>query len=262
MNTFNENLAINRKNRIASNLSNYNFLRKELCFRTAERLDEIRYNFDICLDIGASLGEFYEQAHNKLGKIIQIDNSAEILKFNKYESKVLSSYYNLPFETNSMNLVVAILALDKSNNPKDIIKKIFQILKKGGLFILVNPIIGTLDNLQQILAETEIKMFNSYSQRIHPFSDIKTISNTLFSNGFSDIVADADKIEIMYKNPKDLFVDLKNTANNNCVTQRNPKYLGKQFWNEVYKTMEEYKDKESNCYPVEFRYCTIMGWKS
>lgn len=263
MTIFDTTLLLERRNNIAPFVSQHNFLREELCLRTAERFEEIKQIFPVALDLGASLGEMDKYiCPKKIPLLLQVDNSLNILQYNPSSNKILAAYNNLPFKENTVDCIIAVCSLAYSNNPKEDIQHLLKVLKSGGLFVLVNPISPTLANVQETLMATEISLFNGAGQRVHPFSDLQTIANTLYSVGFKDVVADADKIQIMYKDPKNIFKDLKYTGNNNILVNRDKKYLGKTFWQTFFENFKTYIDPHSQHYPIDFHYCTVLGWKS
>ncbi len=263
MHLFNRKLLIQKKNNIAKNFEQFNFLRKELSCRLTDHVDTIKRNFDQVLDINCNLGEIYEllNSNPKIGKITQADISKLILEHNNYSNKKLIDLENIDLSANYFDMVISVLGLHNVNTLENTIKSIYNILKPGGLFIFSVPIYGTLDNLSQALMKTELELYNSFSPRIHPFSDIKTLANVCSKSGFIDIVANKDKIEIMYKKFISILKDLKGMGEGNILNSQNTTILGKNFFQKLEQNFEQYKDPSNQHYKIEILYCEILAWK-
>jgi NADH dehydrogenase [ubiquinone] 1 alpha subcomplex assembly factor 5 len=224
---------------------------------------EIKQNFEICLEIGSSVGllEGYISS-NKITKIINTDISLSLLGLNKSSNKILLDHNNgLPFKNNSFDIVISILSLHNSNNLLQGFKEIYRVLKPNGLFLSVFPAYGTLSVLGQSLYETELELYQGYSPRVHPFADIKTLGNLLQDASFKEIVADSDTITIMYKDCYQLLKDLKNNGENNILTNQNNKIVQKNFFPLLMQKMEKYKDQEAGCYPINLELANLVAWK-
>jgi NADH dehydrogenase [ubiquinone] 1 alpha subcomplex assembly factor 5 len=247
MEIFDTNLIIKRKSLKNPKFLEADFLKQEVGLRLLERLDDVKINFEQTLNIGTGLNEVYEIL-KKSPKIFDIKEIQEP-----------EEAYSLA--DNSFNLVVAVLSLQFVNNPSLVFKNIHRILKPGGLIIGALPIAGTLENLQQALLKTEMELFKGFSPRVHPFSDVKTIGNTIQSVGFTQIITDADSLEIMYKSLKSLITDIRKFSANNALIKRNNKYLGKAFLKKLEANFDEYKEQETQHIPIRFEFCNFMAWK-
>lgn len=266
MTVFNQPLLKIRKNRIAAKAINFNFLKKELACRTADRLIELKGNFPNTLELGCGLGELYQALVQqgmleKFPNLLQADYFLNFLNANSSSNKINLTSNNLPFKANSFDGIISIFALHSVNNLPDIFNQIHKILKPSGFFFLVMPILGTLEELKTAMANAETELFNILSPHIHPFYNMQVLADLLSSIGFQSITADKDKIEIMYKNFNNIFKDLKGYGETNVLYKKSPYYLGKEFFKLVEKKYQTFQNKESGHYPVSVEYCNIIGWK-
>lgn len=217
------------------------------------------------------MGEFYKSMYddtseffnqNKIRKLIQTDFSYNFLSENPYPNKIIMDEENIPFKNNSFDIIISNLYLHNVNDPSSVLKKLYDILKPNGAIILTIPALGTLNKLSESLFETEMKTFSGISPRIHPFPSVEVLGNLVQSSGFKEITVDKDEIEIMYKDFNQIFKDLQHSAQNNILTNRNKKFVGKNFFKKVQESYEKHKDIKNNCYPVTVEFANLIAWKS
>ncbi len=233
--------------------------------RTIEKLEEIKTNFPLALALGSGVGELYKELTDynskKINTLIQTDFSINFLKHNNFHNKIVADEENLPFKSDVFDIVISNFSLVSINRLHDTFATIYRILKTNGATIISIPTFGTLENLSNSLFETEMTLYKGVSPRVHPFTDIKTIANFMQEVGFKEITADTDKIEIMYKNFRSIFKDLKNSGRTNILTKRDKRFLKKNFLNELEKNFSLYQDPNTKHYPVVVSFCNIVAWK-
>jgi len=164
------------------------------------------------LEIGVGTGRFAESLGIKYG----IDPSRNMLKLAKQRGIIVSkaSGENIPFDNNTFDYVAIIITLAFVNNPQDVIKEAWRVLKSKGRII-----IGIVDN-DSFLADfyrnkegvfykeakfIEVKKLNSwlevsgfynptcYQTLFHLPQDIKEIEESkdgFGKGGFVAVVAD------------------------------------------------------------------------
>ncbi|MDR0484053.1 MAG: methyltransferase domain-containing protein [Alphaproteobacteria bacterium] len=270
MKVFDRELLQLRANKLTDSQLSPNFLKEEICQRTAEKLSELKNNFACGLELGSGVGEFYNCLYNKeeefynpqkITELWQSDFISNFLNHNPYPNKILLDEENISLKSNSFDIVVSNFSLHNINNPESVFKNIYRILKEDGAFLMSIPTLGTLYPLSEILFEVEMKLFNGVSPRIHPFVDITTLGNLVQEAGFKEITVDKDKIEIMYSSIPKIFADLRNSAQTNILTTRNKNYVGKKFFKEVEDSFQKHKDSQSNCYPIVIEFANLIAWK-
>ena len=192
MNIFNTKLLKIRRNAVAKHLKEHNFFRLEIMHRIVERIDEIKQSFNNVLEIGSSIGELSELLHHhpKITNITQTDIAFNVLKHNTENGHklVIDPNVPLPFKDKSFDMVIAVLSLHQVNNPLEAFKEIYRVLKPNSPIITVFPTYGSFQTLGQALYETEMKLYNIFSPRMHPLSDIKTLGNLLQKANFKEIL--------------------------------------------------------------------------
>ncbi len=263
MEIFNRKLLNIKQNNLAFNYANYNFVKKEVVSNVLDRLYDVKIDFKNALDIGCSIGEVADYLKNtsKIQSLTQIDECQAMLDQNIYPNKILSDLQNISLPENSFDLIISIFALHNINDLSKMFTKIYNLLTYGGLFVCSLPIVGTLAELEQALMQSEIELYSGFSPRIHPFSDLTTLGNLLQSTKFKNIIADKDSLSIMYKNPYNIFKDLKHSLQGNILNNKNNNIVSKAFFPKVISNLSSFIDEESQHYKISIVYCNLIAWK-
>jgi len=167
------------------------FLKKlpsfQAVFRAAEAGGIVRLEDDWqepILDVGCGDGIFSEILLGKGKQIIGVDFDEIALKEAKkrkvYKKLIKCDAKNLPFSANFFASVLANSSLEHIENLEPVLKEIYRVLKKGGVFILSAP--SEKRARYFILGETENKFF----KHINCWSG-KTWSSRLKKIGFGQV---------------------------------------------------------------------------
>jgi len=264
MNLFNQKQLIINRNKAAANFKNFNFLKLELSNILLEHLDYAKGEFPLTLDLGSHTGEVANilTKHPKVKEVVSLDFAKNMLIFDTTSNmKVLAHLTNLPFLDNTFNLVCSVFSLHSYNNFSEILKEVIRVLKKDGLFLLSIPCFGNLSTLNNVLLESELATTNQFSNRIHPFLDIKTIGNFASNAGFVSIITNKEEITIMYKSLHNLLKDFRGMGENNILLNKSTNLLSMKFWHKFTEIMEKHKNPENNHYPVKIEVCNLIAWK-
>ena len=90
------------------------------------------------LDLGCGFGEFMRGFTNdkiEVGVDINAKDLFSASKTNKYKNLVLADARDLPFPDNTFNTIVSISTFEHIENPKEIFKECFRVLKPKGILI-------------------------------------------------------------------------------------------------------------------------------
>jgi len=113
-------------------------------FRAVEAEGIIRYDLkEPILDIGCGDGVFGEVILGKGKQIIGVDLDERALKEAKkrkiYKKLIKADAKNLPFSSDSFASVLANSSLEHIENLEPVLKEIYRVLEKGGVFVLSAP---------------------------------------------------------------------------------------------------------------------------
>jgi SAM-dependent methyltransferase len=126
----------------------------------------------------------------------------------------------LPFQPQSLDLVVSGLAFQFVNDLPGVLAQIRRALRPDGL--LLAAMIGgdTLTELRQSFAAAEAECEGGVSPRVAPFADLRDVGALLQRAGFALPVTDVDRIVARYDNTFALMADLRRMGATNILVER------------------------------------------
>jgi len=115
----------------------------------------------------------------------------------------------LPFQQETLDLVVSALALQFVNDLPGVLAQIRRALKPDGL--LLAAMIGgdTLNELRQCFAAAEAQLEGGVSPRVAPFADLRDAGHLLQRAGLALPVTDVDRIVVRYDSAFALMADIR-----------------------------------------------------
>jgi SAM-dependent methyltransferase len=131
-----------------------------------------------------------------------------------------SGQETLPFQPQSLDLVVSALAFQFVNDLPGVLAQIRRALKPDGL--LLAAMIGgdTLTELRQCFAAAEAECEGGVSPRVAPFADLRDVGALLQRADFALPVTDVDRIVARYDSAFALMADLRRMAATNILVER------------------------------------------
>jgi SAM-dependent methyltransferase len=126
----------------------------------------------------------------------------------------------LPFQPESLDLVISALAFQFVNDLPGVLSQIRRALRPDGL--LLAAMIGgdTLTELRQSFAAAETECEGGVSPRVAPFADLRDIGALLQRAGLALPVTDVDRIVVRYDNAFALMRDLRRMGATNILVER------------------------------------------
>lgn len=206
----------------ARNLAKLDFLYQEIAKRMVERLDYIKLIPDTILDIGSGMGidSRLLKARYPKALLLELDSALEVIKQHQVKSGILKKIFtannkyicgdalNLPFKSQSVNLVWSNLCLPYIENLEAYFKEIRRVLELGGLFLVTG---FGVDSLQQ-LREVGLHTFN--------FPDMHIIGDILVKLGFTHPVTDLEYITLEYDTVDQLLADIRIAGSGAAIASR------------------------------------------
>src|SRR5512135_2761842 len=210
---FDRRLLRLRRDRAAGGLAAHGFLFREVAERLIERLDDIKRQFPLALDLGCHSGEVRQalQSRRDVESLVQCDlSSAMARQAGGNSGRALAADEEaLPFAAASFDLVLSSLSLHWVNDLPGALFQIRQILKPDGLFLAAMLGGGTLAELRSALVEAELEAQGGAGSHVAPFADVRDAGNLLQRAGFALPVADAETIIVTYPDVFALIRDLR-----------------------------------------------------
>ena len=161
------------RQRAAATYANFAFLKDEAALRLADRVDLMRRDFDLCLDLGAHDGRLLTHLAPlcKIGTMLHSDPAAA---FGKHAGKlfIVHDFANLPFADGSFDAVFSCLNLHWVDDLPGLMVQIRKLLRPDGL-CLINLLGGnSLFDLRAALIAAEQDIIGGFSPRCAPMADI------------------------------------------------------------------------------------------
>lgn len=260
---FNRERKILQLNRAAKKFDQHNFLQLESANRIANQFDDIvKKRFDKCLNIGARNGYLTNILKNKniCKEFFEIDISDNFIKESSNKNKVIADEEFLPFKNESFDLIVSNLSLHRVNDLVGVLAQIKHLLKKDGFFCANIFGARTLVEFRNAILFTE-QNNNQASPRISPFIDVKDGAGLLQRVGFKEPVSISEDIIVKYNNIFDLMLDIRNCGEANSLEKLNPKFVGRNFFNQVQTEYRNNFSDSEGLLNANFELVTISGWK-
>lgn len=273
MTVFDRKAKVYQKQRaaIADDYSVYEYIKDEVGYRLSDRLFDIKRQFDSVVDLGCGYGHVSKHISiDNVKNLIMCDVCQEILeKAQNPEpevkvSKKVVDEEKLPFENNSIDLLISCLSLHWVNDLPATFLQIKNCLKNDGVFLGAMFAGDTLYELRSSLQLAGIERDGGVAPRISPFVRLRDVGALMQSAGFSMLTLDTDEIVIRYPSMFELMWDLKGMGENNVVLQR-PLRLNKDtmfaaatLYEKLYGSQDH---KEIKGIPATFQIMYMIGWK-
>jgi len=189
------------------------FLKQRAAEDLVERLEVVRRDFPIAVDLGARDGAFARalaasDAAAKVGLLVETDLSAAMLT-GRTSARLVADEERLPFAPESLDLVVSSLALHWTNDFVGALIQIREALKPDGLFLAAMLGGATLTELRAALTTAELELSGGAGPRVSPFADAFDAAALLQRAGFALPVTDIDRVTVRYDHALALMADLR-----------------------------------------------------
>ena len=188
-----------------------------------ERLDYVKLAPRRILDAASGpprleLGERYPQA-----QVIALDFSLSMLKagkrrwFRKNPSLLCGDLEQLPLAAATMDFTWCNMGLHWLSDPLTTLREFSRVLTPEGLLMFSTLGPDTLKELRAAAGDA----------RVHSFTDMHDLGDMLVAAGFNAPVMDMEMLDIAYRDPAQLFEDLRHTGQTNSREDRPHGLTGK-----------------------------------
>tara|TARA_B100000989_G_C19514126_1_gene460713 strand:- start:528 stop:1451 length:924 start_codon:yes stop_codon:yes gene_type:complete len=260
---FDQQLIRRHRQRAAPSYSDFAFLKNAAAKRLAERLELMRRDFDLCLDIGAHDGRLAQHFAwlGKIGHIIHTDPAEKFAIANKkYGPGVVHALGELPYKAESFDAVFSCLALHWVDDLPGLILQARQLLKPNGL-LLVSLLGGnSLTELKQSLAEAEQNITGGFSPRCAPMADIRDIGGLMGRAGLALPVADSDRLTVNYPHIFKLMRDLRGMGEQNALLARLKTPTRREVFMRAADIYQQRFGRADGQIPASFEIVTVTCW--
>ena len=260
---FDQRLIGLHRQRACSQYSDFAFLKDAAAARLADRLQLIRRDFDLCLDLGSHDGRLAQHLASlgKVGHMIQTD-PADGFAFlaAPYGSSIVHALSQLPYKAESFDAVLSCLSLHWVDDLPGLLTQARQLLKPDGLLLVSLFGGGSLIELRQALADAEQEITGGLSPRCAPMADIRDVGGLIGRAGLSLPVADSDRLTVHYSSMFKLMADLRGMGEQNAMLARLKTPTRREIFS---RAAEIYKQRfclVNGQIPASFEIVTLTGW--
>jgi len=212
--------------RIAARYSQDDFLCAEVRQRLLERLDLMRMEPAVVLDLGGATGAGLTELQMRWPDALHInlDWSEAMLAIPREGAQLCADGHRIPLADNSVDIVVSNLMLPGCDNPEQVFAEVHRVLRSPGLFLFSSLGPDTLKELRFAWSRVDSRV------HIHPFADMHNIGDVLVQTGFSEPVMDVEMLTVTYSEVRSLVRDLRAVAATNLAAERSRGLTTPRHW--------------------------------
>jgi SAM-dependent methyltransferase len=249
------------RDRAAKKMPEFDFLLTEVGGMLVDRLNDIRRDFPLALDLGCHTGQVSRllSEYKSIKTLFQCDISEQMVRRTSGLRMVVDEEF-LPIGGGSLDLIISCFSLHWVNDLPGVLVQLRRALKKDGLLLAAFLGGGTLKELRQSLSLAEIEIMGGAGPRISPFADIKDGGALLQRAGFALPVADVDTLTVSYKSPLKLMHDLRGMGEQMSAHTRQKRFTRRSVMfraAEIYQA--NYGDIDGRV-PATFEIITLTAW--
>lgn len=232
-------------------------IHQEVGMRLLDRLDLIKLEPNVILDLGSGTGFFSNALVQKYpqAQIIKLDIAKNMLRHANKNNAICGDGEYLPFKNRSIDFVFSNCVFHWFVNPQKVLAEIRRVLKPGGLLLFSTFGPDTLKELRE--------SFSTIDQNTHvnTFMDMHHIGDMLIQTQLVDPVMDMEMITLTYQNLMGLIQDLKDTGENH-VNREEPIGLSPKGTLDKLRNAYEYYRTKDGLLPVTFEVIYGHAWCS
>ncbi len=212
------------RDRAAAGFDEAAVVQAEVRHRLLERLQFVRLDPALCVDLGAATGHAALELRRRYprSEILAIDVSTGMLRearrrfrFRRRFGRVAADPTRLPLRDASVDLLLSNLRLHGCSDPDALFDEVRRVLRPGGLFSFTCLGPDTLRELRKAWAEADDRYVH-----VHHFIDMHDLGDGLVRAGLVEPVMDVERLTVTYATVADLARDLRALGETNHAAGR------------------------------------------
>jgi malonyl-CoA O-methyltransferase len=193
----------------------------ELRTRSLERLDVVRLQPSVIVDLGAGTGHATRalQDRYRSAYVVALDISTRMLeqarkrqRFLKRFGRVAADAHQLSLKSASVDLLFSNLMLQWCADPDRVFGELARVLKPHGLLTFTTLGPDTLRELRTAWDDRHV--------HVHRFIDMHDLGDALMRAGFAEPVMDTERLTVTYRDLDTLLRELKGSGSMNAAVGR------------------------------------------
>lgn len=238
-------------------------LQKEVRGRLLDRLDFVKVEPEVILDLGAGTGHASRALKDRYrgAQVIALDLAQGMLVearrrigwISRFE-RVCADAGRLPLKDRSVDLVVSNLMLQWCDPPDAVLAEVRRILKPGGLFTFTSLGPDTLRELRVAWSGVDDH------PHVHRFIDMHDLGDALVRAGLAEPVLDVEHFTLTYRDARSLMRELKTIGARNAARQRSPGLTGPRALRTLENAYEQFR--REGLLPATYEVVYGQAWGS
>lgn len=221
-------------------------VQSELRSRLLERLDLVKLQPRVVLDLGAGGGESARALQDRYpgAQVVALDLSEAMLaharrrqRFFRRFRRIAADAHRLPLRSASVDLVFSNLMLEWCASPDEVFGEVRRVLRPLGLFTFTTLGPDTLKEVREAWRGVDA------APHVNRFIDMHDLGDALMRARFAEPVMDVERLTITYADLRALRRELKHSGSRNLAAGRirslTPRSHGRSFQDALAKRMEE-----------------------
>jgi malonyl-CoA O-methyltransferase len=219
-------------------------LQRETAQRMLDRLDYIRHEPGLILDVGAGTGEATQALGRrfKQARTIALDFALPMLQRARKRGSwlrrprcVCADAEQLPLADRSVDLIFSNATLQWCNDLEGTFREFMRVLRPDGLLLFSTYGPDTLQELRASWAAVD------GTPHVSPFADMHDIGDVMMRVGLVNPVVDVDRLQLTYTEVSGLLRDLKTLGAHNVTVGRQRGLTGKGRLQSMMQAYEAYR---------------------
>lgn len=236
-------------------------LQAEVRGRLLERLDYVRIEPRVIIDLGAATGRASEALAGRYpdATVIAVDFAENMLRQARSRSiggeplpVACADAGALPLASASVDLIFCSLMLHCCNDLKRVLTECRRVLRPHGLLSLATFGPDTLFEMRAAWSGVD------QASHVHRFPDMHNVGDGMLGVGLAEPVLDAEHFTLTYKTVRGIMKDLKAIGAQNATIGRPRGLCGRRRMQQVSDAYEQFRENER--LPATFEVVYGQSW--
>ena len=253
-----------RRDRIAHQFDEYDFLKVRVSNNLVERLGDTSHIFAKAHDLGCHTGQLAMRLQRQPGveRVTASDQSEEMVRQARQAGIDACQIDEeaLPFSAGSYDLMMSALSLHWVNDLPGALVQIRRTLKPDGLFLGALFGVGTLAELRISLGEAEAELTNGATARVSPLPGLQDMAGLMQRTGYALPVVDIETIVVRYSSPYKLLDDLGGMGERAAFSSVQERALSPRIISRMAEIYAERFSDHDGKVRASFKIIYLSGW--
>ncbi|MER9624533.1 methyltransferase domain-containing protein [Mesorhizobium sp. M0222] len=250
---------VRKRRALAHPVAGADFLMRRAAEDLADRLGAVERKFGKAAVLFCQTPDATDvvAASGKAAEIVRVEADPAFLDG---RPGLIAPLETVPFQPESLDLVVSLLSLQAMNDIPGMLVQIRRALRPDGLFLGAFAGAGTLSELRESLLAAETELYGGASPRVIPFTDVRDAGALLQRAGLALPVADVETVTVRYDTLFDLIADLRAMGETSALTDRSRRPGARKLFTraaEIYT--ERFSDADGRI-RASFSIVWMSGW--